>query len=116
MCFLHPVWRSFSDLPLNSEASRFSVSFSPSLATVEVACNPGIPRFAIVERKQPDLWRWAIAEGAGEPLIDEGWEPTQDDAKRTAVAALERTKGRMKPECSEAERWRLVGPAPSPAC
>ncbi|HXP61198.1 MAG TPA: hypothetical protein VN829_11945 [Dongiaceae bacterium] len=101
MCFLSPVWRSFSDLPLNSEASRVSASFSLSLATLEVACNPGIPLFALVERKEPDLWRWAIA-GAGEPLMEEGCEPTQEDAKKTAVAALERTVGSLKPECSEA--------------
>jgi hypothetical protein len=95
MCFLSPVWRSFSDLPLNSEASRVSASCSLSLATLEVACNPGIPRFNLVERTQPDLWRWAIV-GAGEALIDEGCESTQADARKAAVAALERDTDRLQ--------------------
>lgn len=88
MCFLSPVWRSYLDIPADAEAFQASSSSSFSLSTLEVACNPGITSFALIERKQPDTWRWAIISAAG-PVTDEGWETTDIDAKRSAVAALE---------------------------
>jgi hypothetical protein len=88
MCFLSPVWRSYLDIPADAEASFVSSSSSFSLSTLEVAHNPGISSFALIERKKPDTWRWAIVSAAG-PVTDEGWEPTDTDARRSAVLALQ---------------------------
>jgi hypothetical protein len=59
-----------------------------SLSTLEVACNPAFPGFALTERKQPDTWRWAIISAEGS-ILEEGLERTETDAKRTAVEALQ---------------------------
>jgi len=88
MCYLPPVWRSYLDIPANAEASYASSLCSFSLSTLEVACNPGIRDFALIERKQPHAWRWAIASAAG-LITAEGWETSDANAKRCAVEALQ---------------------------
>ena len=88
MHFLAPIWHSFQDLPSDAGAACVSASCIFSLATLEVAFNPGITIFALTERKQPDVWRWEIVDPEGY-LLKEGWEPTQEYSKRAAVDALE---------------------------
>ena len=58
-----------------------------SLNTLEVTCDPGYCGFALTERRQHDMWRWALVSAEG-PVIDEGWEITETDAKRSAVGAM----------------------------
>jgi hypothetical protein len=89
MCYLSPVWRSRLDMPAGPEASFATSMSSFSRATLEVACNPGITTFALVERKQPGAWRWAVGS-AGGPVTHEGWETTDSGAKRSAVESLQR--------------------------
>ncbi len=43
--------------------------------------------FAITERKQPEVWRWAVI-GKDGSILEEGCEPTQAEAKRAAAEAL----------------------------
>jgi hypothetical protein len=93
------MWRSFQDIPSDAEASWISASCLYSLATLEIACEPAMTSFALTERRQPDLWRWAIVCVEG-PLVEEGWETTQAEAKRAAVGALEHEMARLKPEYS----------------
>jgi hypothetical protein len=88
MSYLSPIWRSYLDIPANAEASYASSLCSFSLSTLEVACNPGIRDFALIERKQPHAWRWAIASAAG-LITAEGWETTDTSAKRSASEALQ---------------------------
>jgi hypothetical protein len=89
MAFFSPVWRSYYDISANA-AAAFALSSSRfSLSTLEIASNPGMAGFALTERKQPDMWRWATISVEG-PIVDEGWETTQADAKRSAIAALRR--------------------------
>ena len=64
-----------------------------ALDTLEVACNPGIASFGLTERKPPNMWRWAVVDAKG-LITDEGWEPTQMDAKRSAVDALQHVVAR----------------------
>lgn len=99
MCYLAPMWRSFQDIPNDAEASCVSSSCLYSLATLEVACDPAVSSFALTERRQPDIWRWAIVSSDAK-LVDEGWESTQAVAKRAAVAALEQEMDRLSPENS----------------
>ena len=94
MCYLSPVWRSIRDLPLQSEIFRSAASHSLSIDTLEVAWNPGVPNIAITERKQPDLWRWAVVSGE-DFVIDEGSEDTQSEAKGVAVSSLERATEKL---------------------
>jgi hypothetical protein len=86
--YISPIWRSYLDIPADAEASYASSLSSFSLTTLQVACNPGVRSFALIERKQPDTWRWAIAGAAG-LITDEGWETTDANAKRSAVEALQ---------------------------
>lgn len=93
------MWRSFQDIPSDAEASCVSSSCLYSLATLEVACDPAVSNFALTERRQPDLWRWAIVSSDG-VLVAEGWESTQAIAKRVAVTALEHEMDRLRSEIS----------------
>ena len=95
MCYLSPIWRSHLDMPAGPEAFFASSMSSFSRATLEVACNPGIKTFALIERKQPDTWRWAIGSADG-PITHEGWESTGANAKRSAVESLQRIM-RLRP-------------------
>jgi hypothetical protein len=88
MAFISPIWRSYYDIHINAEAAFASSSSSFSLSTLEVANNPGMSVFALTERKQPDLWRWATISAEG-PIVEEGWETTQAGAKVSAINALQ---------------------------
>jgi len=88
MSSLIPPWRSFLTLSSNSEAATASVCCNFSFATLEVACcHPGTASFALTERKQTDVWRWAICSTQG-VILHAGCEPTQTGAKRVAEEAL----------------------------
>jgi hypothetical protein len=87
MLFMSPIWCSFADLHSDAEAAFASSSSSFSLATLEVTYDSGFAGFALTERKQHDMWRWALVSAEG-PVVDEGWEPTESDAKRSAVGAM----------------------------
>lgn len=89
MAFFSPVWRSYYDISSNAAAAFASSSSRFSLSTLEIASNPCMTGFALTERKQPDVWRWATISIEG-PIVDEGWEATQADAKRSAIDALRR--------------------------
>jgi len=80
-------WRPFENISCGSEAASAAASCAFSLSTLEVASSTEAPNFALTERKQPEVWRWAVI-GAGGSLLEEGCEPTQADAKRSAAEAL----------------------------
>jgi hypothetical protein len=82
-----PGWRSYCDISANAEADLARSSSGFSLSTLEIATCPGVTGFALTERIQPDLWRWATVSVEG-PILDEGSKATQAEAKRSAVAAL----------------------------
>ena len=87
MLFMAPIWRSFQDIPADAEAAFASSLSMFSLSTLEVTCDPGFSGFALTERRQHDMWRWALVCSEGS-VVDEGWEPTELDAKRSAVGAM----------------------------
>jgi hypothetical protein len=82
-----PIWRSFLDISANAEAYLARSSSGFSLSTLEIANCPGVAGFALTEQIHPDLWRWATVSIEG-PILDEGSETTQSEAKRSAVEAL----------------------------
>jgi len=82
-----PNWRSFREIPAAAEAACASSSSRYSLDTLEIACDYGSASFALTERKETDLWRWAIVSPDGW-VVDEGLEPTQAYAQRAAEAAM----------------------------
>jgi hypothetical protein len=82
-----PIWRSYANISAGAEASLAKSSSGFSLSSLEVTNFPGVAGFALTERMQPDLWRWATVSVEG-PIFDEGTAPTQDDAKIAAVGAL----------------------------
>jgi hypothetical protein len=87
MLFMSPIWCSFADIPSDAEAAFASSSSSFSLSTLEVTHDLGFAGFALTERRQHDQWRWALVSAEG-PVVDEGWEPTESDAKKSAVGAM----------------------------
>ena len=88
MSFLIPSWRSFRTLSSNSEAASASACCSYSLATLEIACcHPGAASFAVTERSEADVWRWAICNIEG-LITHDGCESSQRSAKRTAEDML----------------------------
>jgi hypothetical protein len=87
MEFLSPIWRPYYEIRSNTEAVMASSASSFSLSTLEIAGNPDMAGFALTERKQVDLWRWATVSVEG-PVVDEGWETTQSEAKRSAIIAF----------------------------
>ncbi len=89
-----PTWCSFRNLSSDSEAAFASSSSLFSLSTLEVTCDPGYCGFALTERRQHDMWRWALISAAG-PVENEGWEPTETDAKRSAVGAMRHVMCRL---------------------
>jgi hypothetical protein len=84
---LIPTWRCFENISPGPEAASVAASCSFSLATLEVASIEDSGGFALTERKQPEVWRWALIGPVGF-LLEEGFEPTQADAKRAAAEAL----------------------------
>ena len=92
MSFMIPTWRSFQTLSSDAEAASVSASCIFSLATLEVASVPCAPRFALTERRDPHLWRWAIISADGS-ILSEGFEPNQAYARTVAGDALETAIG-----------------------
>ena len=82
-----PTWRCFENIACGVEAASAAASCAFSLSTLEVASAPEAASFALTERKQPEIWRWAII-GAEGFLLEEGFEPSQTDAKTAAAEAL----------------------------
>jgi hypothetical protein len=82
-----PTWRCFENISPGQEAASVAASCSFSLSTLEVASMPDAAGFALTERKQPEIWRWAVIGPVGY-LLEEGFEPTQEAAKRAAAEAL----------------------------
>lgn len=58
-----------------------------SLETLEFSTSPARSSFALIELAHYADWRWAIISSRG-LIIDEGHEPTEAEAQRTAVTAL----------------------------
>jgi hypothetical protein len=92
---LHPTtstymtlnWRAFENISSNSEAASAAACCAFSLSTLEVASARDEASFALTERKQPEVWRWAVI-GPGGIILEEGCEPSQHDAKMSASEAL----------------------------
>jgi hypothetical protein len=82
-----PTWCAFENVPTGPKAVFASTACAFSLSTLEVAFTPDSTSFAVTERKQPEIWRWAII-GDGGRLLEEGFESCRDDAKSAAAAAL----------------------------
>jgi hypothetical protein len=82
-----PTWRCFENISPGQEAASVAASCSFSLSTLEVASLPDSAGFALTERKQPEIWRWAVIGPVGY-LLEEGFEPTQEAAKNAASEAL----------------------------
>ena len=74
------------ETPLATLVRRFRLS----LATLQIAMSPAAERFALIEQKQPGVWRWATYSIQGRSL-DEGWEPDDATAKTVAEEALQWT-------------------------
>src|ERR1035438_8434847 len=60
---------------------RMASSFARLVARIDA------PGFALTERKRPEVWRWALIDKGG-LVLEEGFEPNQNDAKRSAADAL----------------------------
>lgn len=90
---LAPSWRCFENIASGPEAASAAASCAFSLATLEVASLPDAIGFALTERKQPEIWRWAVIGDAGY-VFEEGFEPTQEGAKEAAAEALETFRSR----------------------
>jgi hypothetical protein len=91
---LAPTWRCFENISCGAEAACAAASCAFSLSTLEIASIPEFSSFAVTERKQPEIWRWAVI-GEGGFLLEEGFELTQDDAKRAAADALFQVRSHM---------------------
>ena len=81
-------WSPFENISSGPKAASAAASCEFSLCTLEVATIADAAGFVLTERKQPEVWRWAVIRANG-VLLEEGFEPTQADAKRAAANALE---------------------------
>jgi len=90
-----PGWRCFENLTSGAEAASLAASCVFSLATLEASsiCDTG--GFALTERKEPHVWRWAVIGPVG-LLVEEGFETTQDGAKGAAEKAVRLTQSSPK--------------------
>jgi hypothetical protein len=82
-----PIWRAYRDISANAEADLARSSSGFSLSTLEIVSFPGVTGFALVEKMRHDLWRWATVSIEG-PILEEGSNATQEEARRSAVEAL----------------------------
>ena len=87
-------WCSFVDIPAGPEAASVAASCIFSMATLQIVSLPGSSGFALTERRDPVVWRWAIVGPVGF-LLEEGFEKTQEGAMGAAEEALE--LGRLLP-------------------
>ena len=81
------AWRTFDNFPSGPEAATVASTCAYSLATLEVAVLHACSGFAIVERKAPEVWRWAVV-GKDGVLLEEGCETCPAEAKGAASRAL----------------------------
>jgi hypothetical protein len=91
-----PFWRSFENIKSGAEGACAASACAFSLATLEIAWCRGGLGFALIERKEQDVWRWAVV-GEGGFLAEEGFEATQLQAKNAAAEALEHLSERLVP-------------------
>jgi hypothetical protein len=87
MLFMPPIWHPFVDISANAEAALISSSSQFSLSTLAVTSDPGFHGFALTEKRQDFMWRWVLVSVEG-PVVAEGWEPTESDAKRSVVVVM----------------------------
>jgi hypothetical protein len=85
---LAPVWRRFENITSGAEAACAAASCAFSLGTLLIGSVSDVAAFAVTERKQPEVWRWAVIGNGGEFLLEEGFEATQEEAQRAASDAL----------------------------
>jgi hypothetical protein len=86
-----PFWRAFENITSGAEGACAAEACAFSLSTLEVAWCPQGAGFAVTERKEQNIWRWAVV-GDGGVLVDEGFEATQLQAKNAAAEALEQIR------------------------
>jgi hypothetical protein len=84
-------WRAFENLSSGPEAASAAACCAFSLSTLEIAAQDDAATFALTERKQPEVWRWALI-GPGGSILEEGCEPTREEAKKSAAEALNLAK------------------------
>jgi hypothetical protein len=89
-----PNWCTFENVPSGPKAASAAASCVFSLSTLEVAFTPDSASFAVTERKQPEIWRWAII-GSGGRLLEEGFESNREVAKAAAESALSQIYSRL---------------------
>jgi hypothetical protein len=90
-----PGWRCFENITSGAEAASLAASCVFSLATLEASQIPDCGGFALTERKEPQVWRWAVIGPVG-ILVEEGYEATQDGAKSAAEKAVQLTQSSPK--------------------
>jgi hypothetical protein len=81
------AWRTFDRFPSGPEAACVGTTCAFSLSTLEVAVLHDCSGFAIIERKEPKVWRWAVV-GKDGALLEEGCEASPAEAKNAASQAL----------------------------
>jgi hypothetical protein len=86
------AWRTFDQFPSGPEAASVAATCSFSLATLEIAVLHDCSGFAIIERKQPEVWRWAVV-GKDGSLLEEGYSACPEEAKSAAAEALKYAEG-----------------------
>lgn len=84
---LNPTWQTFQSIASGAAAAAYSEQCVFSLATLEIDCPCGATSFALTEREQPGLWRWAVVNEWGR-VVALGSEPSQTGAKRASAEAL----------------------------
>jgi hypothetical protein len=82
------TWIRFENMTPGAKAASASSSCAFSLCTLEIASITDGAMFALVERKQPVIWRWAIV-GANGVLLEEGFEANRSDAKSAVAGAVQ---------------------------
>lgn len=90
-----PGWRCFENLSSGAETAHLAALCVFSLATLEASPIPESGGFALTERKEPAVWRWAVIGPVG-ILVEEGYEATQDGAKSAAENAVRLTQASPK--------------------
>lgn len=83
----HLSWCAFENISSGTEAASAASCCAFSLSTLEIASLVDATHFALTERKQPEVWRWAVI-GPDGSILEEGWETTKEEAKHSATDAL----------------------------
>jgi hypothetical protein len=81
------AWHELQDLSEKPGLSRVAAACLFSLATLRVVLHPAGVCFALTERQQPGVWRWAVV-GAHGHVVYEGWQPAEALARHEAEHAL----------------------------